>query len=278
MKRKIKAAAIVAIGVIGGFAILQIQLNQSADRVECVRNLKQLGLGLRNYVSKFDCLPIGSLRNAALPPEKRLSWLVEAWPYTGDGQRHFSIDRSGAWDSATNLHPTVRTIDPPDIDRPAVFRLYRCPLAAVRARDASGPGPTDYVGITGIGKDSATLPVNHPRAVVFGNDRLTTFADVKDGLSSTMALCETSVSHGPWTAAGKATLREVDPERQPYLGRGRPFGGLHSAGANVLFLDGSVRFVRNSVSPRVFEATATIAGGEPLELEHEEFALKPAVR
>ncbi len=36
----------------------------------------------------------------------------------------------------------------------------------------------------------------------------------------------------------------------------------HSGGVNVLFLDGSVKFVKDSVSPVTWWAVATKAGGE----------------
>ena len=40
------------------------------------------------------------------------------------------------------------------------------------------------------------------------------------------------------------------------------FGGYHHRGANVAMADGSVRWVRETVAPVVFEAMSTIAGGE----------------
>src|SRR4051812_33479077 len=53
----------------------------------------------------------------------------------------------------------------------------------------------------------------------------------------------------------------LDPDGGPYLGAGGQFGGGHR-GTNVLFVDGSVRHLDASVSPEVFEALGTIAGGE----------------
>jgi hypothetical protein len=37
----------------------------------------------------------------------------------------------------------------------------------------------------------------------------------------------------------------------------------------VLFADGSVRFVSESAAPRSFEAMSTIAGGEPVDADHD---------
>jgi prepilin-type processing-associated H-X9-DG protein len=123
---------------------------------------------------------------------------------------------------------------------------------------------THYVGISGVGLDSPTLPKGHPRAGVFGYDRRTSVSDIKDGLSSTMMLAETAVNIGPWTAGGPTTMRALDPVRKPYIGPGRPFGGNHRGGLNVAFADGSVRFLRETIDPKVFEALSTVAGGEPL--------------
>jgi prepilin-type processing-associated H-X9-DG protein len=58
------------------------------------------------------------------------------------------------------------------------------------------------------------------------------------------------------------TVRGLEPQTSPYLGRASPFGGTHAGGAIVLFADGSARFLKESISPEVFQALATIAGGE----------------
>ena len=77
-----------------------------------------------------------------------------------------------------------------------------------------------------------------------------------------MILIETAQGQAPWSAGGPSSVRGVDPAARPYLGPGRPFGGYHPGGANAAMADGSVRFVRDSVDPRAFEALSTIAGGE----------------
>ena len=124
--------------------------------------------------------------------------------------------------------------------------------------------PLSYIAIAGLGADAPTLPFKHLRAGIFGYDRATRVADITDGLTNTMMFAETTHANGPWTAGGPSSVRGVDPTRQPYFGFNRQFGGYHAVGANVAFADGSVRFIRESINPKVFEAMSTIAGGEAL--------------
>ena len=67
---------------------------------------------------------------------------------------------------------------------------------------------------------------------------------------------------GCWIAGGMQSLRYLDPNSPPYVGPGGQFGGVHRGGAYAAFADGSVRFVANDADPRVFEAMATINGGD----------------
>ncbi len=63
------------------------------------------------------------------------------------------------------------------------------------------------------------------------------------------------------------TVRGLDPARPPYIGPNGQFGGNHPGGANVLFADGSARFVSDSIDPKIFEAMSTMAGGEKLSAD-----------
>jgi prepilin-type processing-associated H-X9-DG protein len=84
-------------------------------------------------------------------------------------------------------------------------------------------------------------------------------------LANTMLVAESGRVFGPWLHGGLATVRGLDPSQKPYVGPGRQFGGLHYDGrANVAFVDGSVRALSKTVSPKLFEALSTIADGESL--------------
>jgi hypothetical protein len=216
-------------------------------------NLYQIGMSLMNYENQQGALPAATMPNDALPPEKRLSWLLAIHPYIEADDIYVRFDKSKAWDDEGNGQLSAIEI-----------RYFSSP----RFTDPAARGPyglTQYVGVAGVGADAATLPPGHPRAGVFGYYRQTKRTDITDGTSTTMMVIDTTHQNGPWAAGGPATVRGVDPEQRPYIGKGRPFGGRFERGALVLFADGSVRFVSPGVKPEVFEAAATIAGGEVID-------------
>jgi prepilin-type processing-associated H-X9-DG protein len=46
---------------------------------------------------------------------------------------------------------------------------------------------------------------------------------------------------------------------------GRGFASYHAGGVNIALVDGSVRFVRDNVDQRTFNALGSRAGGEVLD-------------
>ena len=139
-----------------------------------------------------------------------------------------------------------------------------------------------YVGISGIGKNSASDPRWAPNAGLFGYEPSVphvgetaglgiSIKDVQDGMSNTLAFMETATNNGPWHAGGPTSVRGLDPNGGPYIGLRAQFSSGHrisnfglkqkSASYGVL-LDASVCRISEDISPRIFEALATIAGGE----------------
>ena len=231
------------------------RVRESANQMNCRNNLRQIGLAVNSYHDTYGLFPLAALSNDQLPVEKRLSWLFGIDPHMEarmDPDWHKG--QSKAWDAPEN-RKLLRI----------GARNYRCPASAVQ-KLPDGACPTHYVGIAGVGADAAWLPASDARAGVFGFHRRLKESDIKDGLAVTLLAVETDWEIGPWVAAGPATTRGLDPDRRPYLGVGRPFGGLHRGGGMVAFADASVCFVREAIEPQVLEALATVAGGEEIDL------------
>ena len=101
-------------------------------------------------------------------------------------------------------------------------------------------GPTNYVGIAGVGKDAPTLPKTSKQAGVFGYNRSTRIRDITDGTSNTVMVSEASKNLGPWAAGGESTIRALT--KKPYINGPDGLGGFHTGGCLMLMGDGSVQF------------------------------------
>ncbi len=267
MKRVLLACGLLLLVPIGVWFVRAVEAaREAARRSECVCHLKWAVVALHNYHSESGSFPVGTLPNPALPPERRLGWPVVCFAWlTGSGVS-LQVDRSRAWDDPVNWPPKIVAdgnitfvgMTPAD-----TFSWTSCPddpASLTKTR----PLPLTYVGIAGLGSDAPTLPAGHVRAGVFGYDRVTRLSEITDGTSQTLILAETRRDPGPWMAGGSTSVRGVDPGTRPYFGPNRPFGGYHPGGANVALADGSVRFLRGTIHPKVFESLSTIAGGEPI--------------
>jgi hypothetical protein len=224
-----------------------------------------LGSGLLNYHDTYGHFPPGTVPNPGFPPDKRLSWYVEAWGFVGDGQIRLLIDRAAEWDYHVNIVPKCELRYERNkwrVEDLGEWGTWLCPSNPSRS-GPDMPAFTHYIGIAGIGPDAALLPADDARAGVFGYDRGTRREEITDGISTTLLLIETATENGPWTAGGRPTVRGLDREGLAYSGRQAQFSSFHREGVtNALFVDCSVRGLRPDLSPAVFEGMATIAGHE----------------
>jgi hypothetical protein len=170
------------------------------------------------------------------------------------------FDKTKPWDAPANNPPVYLVRDYPGNGGEPVFNervfdvlAFLCPANPDRGEPASA-SPTHYVGIAGVGKAAAELPLSDPRAGFFGYDRTLTMRDMKRGLGAILMLAEGGKG-GPWTAGGRTTVRGVEGSD---LGEGWSYHG----DPHFAFADGSVRPLRGSISPNVFEALAVIAGND----------------
>ncbi len=249
-------------------------MRRAAARSQCANNLKQIALALHNYADthparpdsavKDALLPAGTMPNANLPPERRLSWFVDLLPFVEKDDLFRKVDRKAAWDATANASVLKTAV-----------KTFQCPVGGGREEAPTLDYLTSYFGVAGLGAGAATLPAGDRRVGAFGYDRRITLAGITDGTSQTMLALESARDNGPWAQGGPATVRGLDPGERPYLGPGRPFGGTHfgentvfskgkSQGCHAVIADGSVRFLLESVSAEVLEGLATIAGREDI--------------
>jgi prepilin-type processing-associated H-X9-DG protein len=235
-----------------------VWLREKGHRAECQNRLRLGGVGLDHYHQAKGHFPAGTVPNAGLEPERRLSWIYSILPYMGQEtpnranvgnesqtQALFGkINPTLAWDDPANL-PATQTPLP----------VTRCPSYP---QSHGALYWTTYIGIAGLGEDAPRLPAKAANCGVFGYDRTTSYEDVAAGISETMMVAETEQKLGPWAQGGPATVRGIDPSLEHPVGPGKPFGGLHPGGVNVLFVDQSVRFLPNNIEPDIWIRQALI--------------------
>ena len=198
--------------------------------------------------------------------------------------------------AASSARPTPGgRIRSPSSIRPRPARLPGAPICDVAS--------SNYVGSVGRGDPSSLYPYiiddddgppgrDNGNGLFFRNHSVT-IAQITDGTSQTFAVGERSqnLSRATWTGAvtnaavplvalqaeagldpeggGALVLSHTGeghgPNSPSGLAHGDQYWSLHPGGANFLFADGSVRFIKELVGFTIFQALATRQGGEILE-------------
>ena len=197
---------------------------EAARRSQCVNNLKQMGLAFFNYHDRNNSFPGNIVSKQGKP---LLSWRVAILPYLEQDTLYKKFKLDEPWDSPTNKALLK--------EMPIV---YACP-----SRPSPEPGMTFYQGWSG------------PMTLFADPRQPTAIQKIIDGTSNTIAITEAKTPV-PWT---KPEDMPFDPKSNvPMLGA----GSSHPGGFNVLFADGSVRFIKVTIDPATLKALITINGGE----------------
>lgn len=171
------------------------------------------------------------------------SWRMALLPYIEMGNVFDSMNYSLPWDSREN-----------QTTRDTKIATFLRPEAA-----GGGEGPiTKFFAVVGP-------PTAFPDATNL------TFADIFDGMSTTIAFGEVAESDTLWAEPRDLRLGTMDFRvNGPVKARsfGSPFGG-----ARALFLDGSVKSLRDGTHPDVVRALVTANGNEFLEGDEPDWKL-----
>jgi prepilin-type N-terminal cleavage/methylation domain-containing protein/prepilin-type processing-associated H-X9-DG protein len=270
---------IAILGILVALIFGAVQTARStAQRVACANNLRQLGIALHGYYHTKNGFPPNTLiltdnyGNTATN-----CWATLTLPMLGQENIYRKYNFNKDWSAKPN-DSGLNQIQ---------VREFLCP-AAPRSVAENQRGPNDYPAITEIGSGQLKkhgLQADPTYHGVLGYNVSRQIPDITDGLSQTLILAEDAgrneqwamgvdkghvVEDGAWAnPAGHIIVRGYDPATQTAPGTVAINGindqqvySFHPKGANSLFADGSVHFLRSTMSVAVLIALTTRAGGD----------------
>lgn len=277
-------------------------VRQSAHRLQCQNNLRQIGLGLLNFESCFRVFPASgwTMATPANPSGKFTGWRAAMLPYIEQANIQSGYSTKLHWWQQENLAagsfqiPTY--LCPSTPDQPAILAaIAKAPRPALALDQALAR--SDYEAIQGVQHTSLnSLGYNSVnRFAVMHRNSQVGFRDILDGSSQSIAVVE--ASGRPWVYRQRRShlnLRNdqgfgwIDSESAFSLdgsnqdgsmeGCGLPAGcnrpmnarndnepyAFHKQGINVLFADGHVEFLSQEIEISAFAARCTRAANEIL--------------
>lgn len=209
-------------------------VREAARRSQCTNNLKQIGLGLQNYYDVYNCFPPVYTTDENGRPMH--SWRVLILPFIEHEALYELYDLNEPWDGP---HNSLLANQPPSV--------FLCP-----GEGAVPSANTDYVAV--VGPETIWQP-----------DKCTTFADIKDGSSRTIAVIEASSAGINWMEPRDLSFAALDRGINPKQGPG--ISSMHPGVVIALFADGHTPTIQENISLETLKALFTKAGGEQIDEE-----------
>ncbi len=280
------------------------KVREAAARVQCVNNLKQIGLAMHSYHGAMKAFPPGynstePFVDGATDTSPGWGWGTYILPYLDQGNLFQQFDLTQPVQSYSGIQTMLAVyLCPSDITGTGAFNVTDGnwnPICLAAPTSYAGCCGGSYTNSSGSVKTvSTTTGVNDTgvgNGILYRNSAVT-FNQISDGTSNTVLVEERAFANvmGIWAGAinngycnqGAYNVNAVSGK----LGQGAgdlvlihastinsPSGrnlddcsSLHPGGANILFADGTVHFVRNITSGTAdnttFEAMGTAAGNE----------------
>ena len=280
---------IAIIGILIALLLPAVQAaREAARRAQCTNNLKQIGLALHNYHDTHKVFPpeytmFGATGTgaAADTPEPRWAWGAFILPY---------LEQQPLYDA---LNPSQNFGVPPTPPAPleTILDCYLCP-----SDDHSTPwngyfkttSNTNPVSIH-LGKSNYVISesiAGHDKCTrTKGTNSVHNIAEIRDGTSNTMMVAERDyVKHvaAVYPARQRSTasvgFRALNPINLPAVGttgnrtwQANPaalhqcsrytIGSVHPGGANVVFCDGAVHFLSETIESARANNCGDYSGG-----------------
>jgi len=278
---------------------------ETARRMQCANNMRQVALALQQHESQREHFPYGTLDELSVSVRRRDTWFQQSWPF---------LDQVPLFEKYMEWKGLYVMDAPPEV-KDAVIPSFRCPSDTEAAANGFGGGGPfrsggwgfqgSYVGCAGddfirINRTERGDSFLVKLSGIFYANSNTPAAAIRDGLSNTLLLSEIRIRNrkgGGWGDAGGYwgggqhssfgfSAREVpnssvadrvyecktsgDP-RAPCISVGDSFEKInharsyHAGGVMAATADGGTRFVSDAVDLVAWKAAATIAGRETTE-------------
>ena len=313
---------IAVIGILLGLLLPAVQaVREAARRTACKNNIRQLGLALHNYEAAFERFPMGYAYISGSDYAAKTGYSVASGYDEANHLGHSWGTYVLPFLEQQNLYDQIKLnlpgFDPANlVPREFSLPIFLCPTDAwshenfVVRDDTVSPieqyaaasycanwGPAQGVADTpGDPSDDVNLDAtpDQSRGPFYRNSRIR-FADVRDGVSQTLAIGERTNGpiydfngqpigtppHPNFETTWFAAIRDIgvpdddhghmvlfDAEYGPNQARGsgtgadRGISAPHSGLAQFAFLDGSVHTLSASIDLGVYRALASIRGRE----------------
>ncbi len=261
---------------------------EAARRAQCINNVKQLGLSLHNYHDVHGRFAPGSIQ-VSNPTAYRQPFITSLLPFLEQGNLTASFNFNLSFQHDAN-----------ETTRSSRVNVFDCPSDQKVVFTNNGGSVTDVKGSYGVNWGQNTygdqvLPA--PFSLNYG----ASLAEITDGTSNTFLMAEliqlphptgqpvetidrrgrvwsdqpsshqVTTRNGPNTQIPDygACWHATDPRKAP-CNRNTGDGpnhfiasrSRHPGGVNVLLGDGSVRFIKDSISIPTWKALSSRAGGE----------------
>jgi prepilin-type N-terminal cleavage/methylation domain-containing protein/prepilin-type processing-associated H-X9-DG protein len=271
---------IAIIGVLAALLLPAVQASrESARRAKCYNNLRQLGLAMTLHEEQERAYPIGCIscvppaRGGPPLPQRYLAWNVQVLPYLEETALRKTIDVSIPSYKPANIAAAAAVIDvflcPSTIDDPR--HPFDDPLHQTKGL-WKGAAFTDYAGIYGVEGEghssadtSATQGLSEQWLGVMLYEEAVAPRAITDGLSKTACIAETVLrrqTESEWINGNNVFAQEASTPINVSSGLGNDIGSPHPGGASLVFCDGHLEFVAETVEQTVLNSMLTKARGD----------------
>jgi prepilin-type N-terminal cleavage/methylation domain-containing protein/prepilin-type processing-associated H-X9-DG protein len=277
---------IAIIAILIGLLVPAVQkVREAAARTQCANNLKQIGLACHAFHDAYHVLPPGYTATAAYPSTSPgWGWAAYLLPYLEQQNLYRQINFTLPVESQSVIQSTISVyLCPSDTPPSSPFTVSDATFKTLCLA-----APSSYAATCGSDASEVDDPTGN--GIFYRNSR-TRFTDITDGTSNTTMIGDRAWadSNGIWAGAPQGAITRPGATNPWPSATGPPqalvlvhnnwiniktdadgglddFSSRHVGGVNLVFADGSVRFIASITADGpvhlAFWAMGTRAAGD----------------